>query len=76
MKINITRTSNLSLNNLIIEVNSIDEAIKMLQTDMNLLKRTLEEDSPIEIPNEFVIKTNIKGKSFEAEIEIYDTYRE
>lgn len=48
----------------------------MLQTDMNLLKRTLEEDSPIEIPNEFVIKTNIKGKSFEAEIEIYDTYRE
>ena len=76
MKINITRTSNLSLNNLIIEVNSIDEAIKMLQTDMNLLKRTLEEDSPIEIPNEFVIKTNIKGKSFEAKIEIYDTYRE
>ena len=76
MKINITRTSNLSLNNLIIEVNSIDEAIKMLQTDMNLLKRTLEEDSPIEIPNEFVIKINIKGKSFEAEIEIYDTYRE
>ena len=76
MKINITRTSNLSLNNLIIEVNSIDEAIKMLQTDMNLLKRTLEKDSPIEIPNEFVIKTNIKGESFEAEIEIYDTYRE
>lgn len=76
MKINITRTSNWSLNNLIIEVNSIDEAIKMLQTDMNLLKRTLEEDSLIEIPNEFVIKTNIKGKSFEAKIEIYDTYRE
>ena len=76
MKINITRTSNLILNNLIIEVNSIDEAIKMLQTDINLLKRTLEEDSPIEIPNEFVIKTNIKRKSFEAEIEIYDTYRE
>lgn len=76
MKINIKRTSNWSLNNLIIEVNSIDEAIKMLQTDMNLLKRTLKENSPIEIPNEFVIKTNIKEKSFEAKIEIYDTYRD
>ena len=60
MKINITSSSSLHSNNKKIEVSSIDEAIKRLQTDKELVKSVIDEDySSIHnnVPTDFLVKT-------------------
>ena len=80
MKISITAASALLKDAIIIEVNSIDEAIKKLQTDKELVKSIinvkttwLEENS---IPTDFILKTYSYEEGCDYSIEIYDGYRE
>lgn len=79
MKINITSTSNM-YSNTIIEVNSIDDAIKRLQTDKELVLSSIDTKySDLKdldyIPNQFYINTN-KQEKYDVEIEIYDYYKD
>ena len=79
MKINITSSSSLHSNNKKIEVSSIDEAIKRLQTDKELVKSVIDEDySSIHnnVPTDFVVKTYSYEEDCDLEIEVYDYYRE
>lgn len=79
MKINITSSSSLHSNNKKIEVSSIDEAIKRLQTDKELVKSVIDEDySSIHnnVPTDFVVKTYSYEEDCDFEIEVYDYYRE
>lgn len=79
MKINITASSCFTGKNKIIEAASIEEAIKILQIDKELVKSVIDErwshldDS---IPYRFIIKTYRFENGCSYEIEIYDYYRE
>lgn len=80
MKISIIATSGYASNAKVIEANSIDEAIKRLQTDKELVKSIvnitttwLDEDL---IPGDFVLKTYAYEEGCDYTIEIYDGYRE
>lgn len=79
MKINITSSSSLRSNNKKIEVSSIDEAIKRLQTDKKLVKSVIDEDYSSlhnNVPTDFVVKTYSYEEDCDLEIEVYDYYRE
>ena len=79
MKINITSSSSLHSNNKKIEVSSIDEAIKRLQTNKELVKSVIDEDySSIHnnVPTDFVVKTYSYEEDCDFEIEVYDYSRE
>ena len=79
MKINITSSSSLRSNNKKIEVSSIDEAIKRLQTDKELVKSVIDEDYSSlynNVPTDFVVKTYSYEEDCDFEIEVYDYYRE
>lgn len=87
MKVNVTSSSDCLISK-IIEVSSIDEAIKKIQNDVDLInyvtdrhhselynnKEDYSKTDP-EIPTQFVISTT-KREDYDVEIEIYDTYRE
>lgn len=80
MKISIIATSGYASNAKVIEANSIDEAIKRLQTDKELIKSIvnitttwLDKDL---IPEDFVLKTYAYKEGCDYTIEIYDGYRE
>lgn len=82
MKINITATSK-RYKDTIIEANSIDDAIKRLQTDEQLVKSVIDSHSnlyhninnPFVFPTKFVVNTH-KYENYDVDIEIYDNYRE
>lgn len=79
MKINITSSSSLRSNNKKIEVSSIDEAIKRLQTDKKLVKSVIDGDYSSlhnNVPTDFVVKTYSYEEDCDLEIEVYDYYRE
>ena len=79
MKINITSSSSLHSNNKKIEVASIDEAIKRLQTYKELVKSVIDEDYSNlynNVPTDFVVKTYSYEEDCDLEIEVYDYYRE
>ena len=79
MKINITSSSSLRSNNKKIEVASIDEAIKRLQTDKELVKSVIDEDYSSlhnNVPTDFVVKTYSYEEDCDLEIEVYDYYRD
>lgn len=78
MKINIVASSSLTNKGEIIEVASIDEAIKKLQIDKELVKSVIDEDySSVydSTPTDFIVKTYSENDC-PFEIEIYDYYRE
>ena len=80
MKISIIATSGYASNAKVIEANSIDEAIKRLQTDKELIKSivniaTTRLDKNL-IPEDFVLKTYAYEEDCNYTIEIYDDYRE
>lgn len=84
MRIQISATSNWDFDkNEIIEVNSIDEAIKRIQEDRNLVSYVIGNNSwlfdkrnkTLLIPNQFIINTN-KTEKYDVEIELYDNYIE
>lgn len=83
MKINITATSSI-FNNIVIDANSIDDVIKKLQTDRQLVESIIDKDcsdlhkdltKSFIFPESFVLHVS-KEDDYDAEIEIYDNYRE
>ena len=80
MKISITSASSIWNKYQIIEVDSIDEAIKRLQTDKGLVKSIInKKDTWLKkdlFPERFVVKTYSEIEGCDCEIEIYDYYRE
>lgn len=79
MKINIVASSNFAGKNRIIEVASIDEAIKRLQTDRELVESVIDKDySRVydSAPTELIVKTDSFETDCSFEIEIYDYFRE
>ena len=80
MKISITSVSSIWNKYQIIEADSIDEAIKRLQTDKELVKSVInEKDTFLKkdlFPERFVVKTYSEVEGCDCEIEIYDYYRE
>ena len=79
MKINIVASSNFAGNNRIIEVASIDEAIKKLQTDRELVESVIDKDySRVydSAPTELIVRTDSFETDCSFEIEIYDYFRE
>ena len=84
MKVQINAASNWDFNkNVIIEVNSIDEAIKRIQEDKNLVLSVIGKNSWLYdkehdnylTPNCFIVNTN-KTEEYDVEIELYDSYTE
>lgn len=80
MKINVTSASALLGQSKIIEVNSIEDAIKRLQTDKELVKSIINEnctwlDEDLTI-SRLVLNIQFLEKGCDYEIEIYDYYRE
>ena len=83
MKVKICAASSWNLAKfIIIEVNSIDEAINKIQTNKNLVSNIIgniswlyNENNNIETPNTFIIDTH-KTKERDALIQIYDRYVE
>ena len=82
MRVQISATSNWDFNKTtIIEVNSIDEAIKRIQEDRNLVSYVIDNSSwlydkhskTVLVPNNFIINTN-KTEEYDVEIELYDNY--
>lgn len=79
MKINIIASSNFGGKNRIIEVASIDEAIKRLQTDRELVESVIDKDySRVydSAPTELIVRTDSFETDCSFEIEIYDYFRE
>ena len=80
MKISIIATSSFWYEPKIIETDSIDEAIKRLQTDKELVKSVInEKDTWLKkdlFPERFVVRTYSEVEGCDCEIEIYDYYRE
>lgn len=79
MKINIVASSSYTNKNKIIEAESIDEAIKRLQTDKELVKSVIDENySRVydSTPTDFIVKTYSDENDCSYEIEIYDYYVE
>ena len=82
MKINIIASSCYTKSK-IIEVNSIDEAIKRIQEDRDLVSYIIGNDSwlynkyskIILVPNKFIININ-KTEEYDVKIELYDYYIE
>lgn len=84
MRVQISATSNWDFNKTtIIEVNFIDEAIKRIQEDRNLVSYVIDNSSwlydkhskTVLVPNNFIINTN-KTEEYDVEIELYDNYIE
>ena len=84
MKVQINAASDWDFNkNVIIEVNSIDEAIKRIQEDKNLVSYVIDDSSwlydkhskTLLVPNKFIININ-KTEEYDVEIELYDYYIE
>ena len=82
MRVQISATSNWDFNKTtIIEVNSIDEAIKRIQENRNLVSYVIDNSSwlydkhskTVLVPNNFIINTN-KTEEYDVEIELYDNY--
>lgn len=80
MKVQIEASSNWDFDNkVIIEINSIDEAIKRIQTDKNLVLSVIGKNSWLYnkeqniclIPSQFIINTN-KTEEYDVIIELYD----
>ena len=80
MKVKITSVSAYSDKKKIIEVNSIDEAIKRVQTDKTLVQSVIDNDiswQTKETPNAFIIFTDfVFEEGFDVELIIYDYYWE
>ena len=80
MKVKITSVSAYSDKKEIIEVNSIDEAIKRVQTDKTLVQSVIDNDiswQTKETPNAFIIFTDfVFEEDFDVELIIYDYYWE
>ena len=80
MKVKITSVSAYSDKKEIIEVNSIDEAIKRVQTDKTLVQSVIDNDiswQTKEAPNAFIIFTDfVFEEDFDVELIIYDYYWE
>lgn len=79
MKINIVASSNFCGKNRIIEVAYIDEAIKRLQTDRELVESVIDKDySRVydSAPTELIVRTDSFETDCSFEIEIYDYFRE
>ena len=84
MRVQISATSNWDFDKTtIIEVNSIDEAIKRIQEDKNLVSYVIGDTSwlynrrnnIILTPNSFIIDIN-KTEEYDVAIELYDYYIE
>ena len=84
MKVQINAASDWDFDkNVIIEVNSIDEAIKRIQEDKDLILSVVDETSWLYdkendnylIPTCFIVNTN-KTEEYDIEIELYDDYLE
>lgn len=84
MRVKISVTSNWDFDkNTIIEVNSIDEAIKRIQEDKYLVSYAIGDGSwlydkrnkTLLVPNQFIINTN-KTEEYDVAIELYDNYIE
>ena len=84
MRVQISATSNWDFDKtVIIEVNSIDEAIKRIQEDKNLVLYVIGDNSWLYdkkhnnylTPNCFIININ-KTEEYDVEIELYDYYIE
>lgn len=80
MKINVTSASAFLGQSKIIEVNSIEDAIKRLQTDKELVKSIIDEnctwlDEDLTI-SRLVLNIQFLEEDCDYEIEIYDYYRE
>lgn len=79
MKINIVASSNFAGKNRIIEVASIDEAIKRLQTDRELVESVIDKDYSRVYdgaPADLIVRTDSFEDDCSYEIEIYDYYIE
>ena len=80
MKVKITSVSAYSDKKEIIEVNSIDEAIKRVQIDKTLVQSLIDNDISWQIKdasvNSFIIFTDFSGEDFDSELIIYDYYWE
>ena len=84
MRVQVSATSSWDFDkNTIIEVNSIDEAIKRIQEDRNLVSYVISDNSWLYnkrnktflIPNQFIININ-KTEEYDIDIELYDNYIE
>ena len=84
MKVQIKAASTWDFNNkVIIEVNTIDEAINRIQTDKNLVLSIIGTNSSIynkvyniyTIPKSFIVDI-IKNKDYDISITLYDDYIE
>ena len=76
MIINVKASSDL-FKNKVIEVDSIEEAIKRLQTDRKLVNSVIDPSySSAKAPTSFIIETCPYDDNYDLEIEIYDYYRE
>lgn len=83
MKVKICAASSWKLNkHIILNVNSIEEAINKIKTDKNLVSDIIEntswlydENNNIEIPNVFIIYT-AEIKEYDILIQLYDRYVE
>lgn len=79
MKINIVASSNFAGKNRIIEVASIDEAIKRLQTDRELVESVIDKDYSRVYDGaltDLIVRTDSFEDDCSYEIEIYDYYIE
>ena len=84
MRVQISAASNWDFDKtIIIEVNSIDKAIKRIQEDNNLVLSVVGKNSWLYdkkhdnylTPTCFIVNTN-KTEEYDAEIELYDNYIE
>ena len=83
MKIKVCAASSWKLDKfIIIEVNSIDEAINKIKTNKNLVSNIIgntswlyNENNNIETPNTFIIDTH-KTNAHDILIQLYDSYVE
>lgn len=71
MKINITSTSSFCEKNILVEANSIEDAIKQIKGNKALLETLTEQEDP----EQFVL-TMSGNKDYDYELEIYDYWRE
>lgn len=83
MKVKVCAASSWNLDkHVIIEVNSIDEAINKIKTNKNLVSNIIgntswlyDENNSITIPNTFIIDTH-EIKEYDILIQLYDRYVE
>lgn len=71
MKVNITSTSSFYDENLLIEVDTIEDAIKYLHQHPEVLANLTDEKDP----DRFVLSRGYT-EEFDYQLEIYDTWRE